>query len=123
MKKFLYVALVALTMGFMTSCQSGGSTSYTKGGPMPSINFEAGTVNGKTYDTKTDKCWKVDISASSKEQSASETKYYWGSEFELVAEMEELMWTVAQTGQGNASYSYSATSDADYETCMKHNLK
>lgn len=122
MKKFIYVAFMALTMAFMTGCKSdGGSSAYQAGGPQPSINYENGTVNGKTYDNETEKCWKVTLSASVNKETSKETLYAWATEFEVVAEMEYMMWRIAQTQGASGSYTYSATKDTDYESCMNHN--
>ena len=125
MKKFLYVAIMALTMGLLASC-SGSSSKYTQGGPEPSIDTEKSTVNGVSYDNKTEKCWKVTthVSASVMGVTATsdEVTYDWCTEFELVATYEYAMWTTAQAGRyANASYSYVATGDKDYESCSSHN--
>lgn len=121
MKKFLMGALVVLTTLFMASCKSGGSSNYTMGGPEPTINTEAGTVNGKSYDNKTEYCWEVTetVSASYGGATAKETEtfYSWSTEFELVALMEEAMWSAAQTGYTSASYSYKKANANDYESC------
>ncbi len=59
MKKFLLGALVAVTTLFMASCKDGGTSNYSVGGPEPTIDYEAGTVNGKTFDNKTECCWEI----------------------------------------------------------------
>ena len=120
MKKFLYVAVMALTMGFFASC-SGSSSAYTKGGPEPTIDTEAGTVNGKVYDNQTAKCWKITESYTYMGFRASEDVWMWGTEFLVVSTCEETMWSMAQLGYGSASYSYVVTTDADYNACNAHN--
>ena len=125
MKKFLYVAIMALTMGFLASC-SGSSSKYTQGGPQPSIDTDKSTVNGVVYDNKIEKCWKVTIHATATYMGVTattdETTYEWCTEFELVAVYEEAMWTMAQAGRyASASYSYVATADKDYDSCINHN--
>ena len=122
MKKFLCGALIALTAIFMASCKSGGSSSdYTKGGEAPKIDYEAGTVNGKAYDNKTECCWEVTMSGSTKGASASQTRYDWSTEFGIVAGMETAMYEIAQTGVGSASYSYKKNSAKDYDSCVDQN--
>ena len=121
MKKFLCGALIALTAIFMASCKSGGgSSAYTKGGEAPKINYEAGTVNGKAYDNKTEACWEVSMSVSSKGVSGKTTSYSWTTEFVVVAMGEQSMYEYAQMGV-DASYSYSKNSAKDYEACVDQN--
>ncbi len=121
MKKFLCGALIALTAIFMASCKSGGSSSaYSKGGERPKIDIEAGTVNGKAYDNKTEYCWEVTMSGSTKGASATETSYTWGTEFAVVAGMETAMYQAAQYG-ASASYSYKKNSAKDYDSCVDQN--
>ena len=121
MKKFLLGALVAVTTLFMASCKSGGSSNYTMGGPEPTINTEAGTVNGTAYDNKTEYCWEVTETASASYGGATaketETFYTWCTEFQLVATMEKTMWSVAQAGYASASYSYKKANANDYDSC------
>ncbi len=122
MKKFLCGALIALTAIFMASCKSGGgSSAYSKGGERPKIDTEAGTVNGKAYDNKTECCWEVTMKGSSAQQSGSGTSYTWCTEFVLVSLMEEQMYEIAQIGAVSASYSYSKNSAKDYESCVNQN--
>ena len=121
MKKFLCGALIALTAIFMASCKSGGgSSAYTKGGEAPKIDYEAGTVNGKAYDNKTEACWEVSMSVSSKGVSGKTTSYSWTTEFAIVAMGEQSMYEYAQMGV-DASYSYSKNSVKDYDSCLDQN--
>ena len=115
-------ALVVLTTLFMASCKSGGSSAYTQGGEKPKIDTEAGTVNGHSYNNTDEYCWEVTITAKASYGGASytdtETTYMWGTEFNLVATMEESMWSIAQSGSyASASYSYKKASAKDYESC------
>lgn len=126
MKKFLLGALVAVTTLFMASCKDGGSSNYTAGGPEPTINTEAGTVNGTAYDNKTEYCWEVTETASASYGGATaketETFYTWCTEFQLVATMEQTMWSVAQEGYVSATYSYSKNNAKDSESCLDQNV-
>lgn len=120
MKKFFAMAVMALTVAFMASCGAGNSGKYTQGGPEPQIDYNAGTVNGKAYDNRTDCCWKLTTSYYYI-VNVSASEYVWGTEFAVVAAGELTMYEFAQLGYGNASYSYSVTSDQTYEACDKHN--
>ena len=123
MKKFFSMVVMALVMVFMVSCGAGSSSAYKKGDPQPKIDAEAGTVNGKKYDNKTEACWQFNIKATVKvlgvKSSVDEVDYYWGTEFEVVATMEQTMWAAAQAGTwATASYTYSKTTDT-YEQCTQ----
>ena len=126
MKKFFSIALMAMTMVFMASCGAGSSSQYAQGDPMPSINASKGTVNGRSYDTETEYCWKVTfnykVKSNDSQTKGSETTWVWATEFALVSTEEMAMWTAAQTGKwASCSYSYIRTTDKDYEACNKHN--
>ena len=126
MKKIFSVALMAVTMFFMASCGAGSSSSYEQGDPMPSINTSKGTVNGHSYDTEKECCWKVTYSYKAKsgdtQTKGKGTAWFWTTEFGLVSAQEMLMWTDAQLGTwSSCSYSYVKTTDKDYEACDKHN--
>ena len=93
---------------------------------MPKIDNSKHTVNGRTYDNETEKCWKVStsftIKTSGSKTSSSSVEYVWGTEFYLVSMMEMEMWGMAQTGEyGSCAYSYTHTSDQDSESCYNHN--
>lgn len=132
MKKLLYVALMALTVGLMASCagKSGGS-DYYKDGKTPVIDEKNCTVNGTKYDNEKEKCWKVIVKGTGRfdfgfamvdlKQDQSEEGYVWGTQFEMVAGCETLMYTAAKTGT-KASYSFSeASAYKDSESCLKNN--
>ena len=126
MKKFLSIALVAMTVVMMTGCGIGSSSEYKQGDAMPKIDNSKHTVNGRHYDNDTEKCWKVSttltIKTSGSKTTNKETEYVWGTEFYLVAMMEMEMWGVAQSGEyGSAAYSYIVTPDKDSESCLDHN--
>ena len=116
MKKFLTIALMALTVGFMVSC---ANTKYRLGGPQPIIDREAGTVNGKSYDTTVEKCWQVDIKTTILGATTSSTNWEWLTEFALVADYETQAYWKAQAGI-DFRYTYAATSDPDADTCWSN---
>lgn len=125
MKKFFYIALMALTVGMFASCSgSAGSSSMYSDGKKPEIDYEKGTINGKTYDNETYACWKVTVKSSSMGFSYSEDVYMWGTEWLLVAAYEESMAEIAKEAEGlvKASYSYSkADKYTDSESCLENN--
>jgi len=120
MKKFFAMAIMALTVVLMASCGSGNSSKYTPGGPEPQIDYNAGTVNGVAYENRTNKCWKLTTSYYYIVNVSADV-YTWGTEFEVVAAGEMAMYEFAQIGYGNAKYSYSVTTDQDYNSCTSHN--
>ena len=125
MKKLLYVAIMALTVGLMASCagKSGGS-DYYKGGKTPDIDVNKSTVNGVKYDNETEKCWKYTIKTTTLGITVSSDTYEWATEFVMVAANEEAMYLVAQSGVSKASYSYvEAPSYKDSEACLENNEK
>ena len=127
MKKFLFGALLAVTTMFMASCAAGGgSSAYTKGGEEPKIDAQAGTVNGKTYDNKTEACWEITMTGKASyggfSASYDETMYMWGTEFYVVAAMEQSMWSIAQSGEyTSASYTYKKNSAKNEDACEAQN--
>ena len=126
MKKLVSFALVALTALMMSSCGMGGSSNYKQGDPQPSINRDNGTINGRTYNTKDEHCYKLTytyvIKVMGAETKFTEVTYSWTTEFDLVATQEMAMWTAAQTGTAaSGSYTYIITTDKDYDACDSHN--
>ena len=122
MKKLLYVAVMALTMGFFASCNNGPSTGmkYAEG-ENPNVNVQDGTVNGKEYDNTTAKCWKWTLAESLPGYgSASDTSYAWGTEFEMVVAAEHAV-AVANHNGINAGYSYKEVEATDSEACNNQN--
>ena len=127
MKKFLYLAIMALTVGFFASCSAGGNSSdYYKNGKKPQIDYDKATVNGKKYDNKTWKCWCWTMTATDRDQTTSTQKYLWGTQFDLVAVCEAEMYAFSLAHKildAKASYTYIQTSDQDSEACLEHNAK
>ena len=124
MKKFFAFAFLAMTMAIMSSCMGGGNSNrYTAGGDMPQIDTDKCTVNGRHYDNKKEKCWKVTTSGKVSVigisvEAKDKVSYSWTTEFELVCGLEEAMWAAAQVGEAaSASYSYVAVSAKDSESC------
>lgn len=116
MKKFLYAAVMALTVAFMASC-GGSPTSYKYAdGENPDINVVNGTVNGHEYDTKTECCWKVTYTTS----SATIVEYEWTNEFLVVAGAEA--WVAEWNHMGyKAGYSYIKWTAASTEEACEGN--
>jgi len=84
MKKFLYFAILALTMGVFASCVTGASSLRDE----PEIDEQNATINGKHYDNETYKCWEFTWEYTVKvtgEPTESEdgVDYYWTTEFEI----------------------------------------
>lgn len=127
MKKFLYLAIMALTVGFFASCSAGSNSSdYYKNGKKPQIDYDKATVNGKKYDNKTWKCWCWTKTATDRDQTISTKNYLWGTEFDLVAFCEAEMYAFSLANKildAKASYTYIQTSDQDSEACLEHNAK
>ena len=122
MKKLLYVAVMALTMGFFASCNNGPSTGmkYAEG-ENPTVNALNGTVNGQAYDMTTAKCWKWTLAESLPGYgSASKTSYAWGTEFEMVVGAENAV-AVANHQGIEAGYEYKEVDAADSEACNNLN--
>ncbi len=118
MKKLLYVAMMALTVGLMASCAGKqGSSDYYKNGKEPVINFDEGTVNGVKYDAETNKCWKFTVTTTTLGIAVSKDDYTWGTEWAMVAACEETMYIVAQTGVSKAKYSYVEVPGKDQNAC------
>lgn len=123
MKKLLYVAMMALTVGLMASCagKSGGS-DYYKNGKTPDIDVNKSTVNSVKYDNETEKCWKYTIKTTTLGITVSSDTYEWATEFVMVAANEEAMYLVAQSGVSKASYTYvEAPAYKDSEACLNNN--
>ena len=122
MKKLLYVAVMALTMGFFASCNNGPSTGmkYAEG-ENPTINVVDGTVNGKAYDNTTEKCWKWTlVERIPGVGSASETRYEWGTEFAVIAGLEQGV-ALANHNGIEAGYDCKEVEASDSEACNNKN--
>ena len=82
MKKYFYVAIMALTLGMFASC-TGVRTAYKE----PVIDEEAGTVNGVKYDKETYLCWEftweyTETCTGEGTESDHGVDYYWMTEFD-----------------------------------------
>lgn len=118
MKKFLSIVMMALAVAF-ASC-SGNSSRYTQGGPEPTIDNDAHSVNGVVYDNTTDKCWKLHTTYHYY-VTVSTDSYLWGTEFYAHSVAEYTMWEFAQAGYGSASYTLTVTTIANSEDCLNKN--
>lgn len=84
MKKFLVMAIVALSM-VLASCgiQGGGINNQ------PVCDDQAGTINGHAYDKVTPKCWlvktwwKADGSDPEDFRDETDEDYQWGTEYDI----------------------------------------
>ena len=128
MKKFLYLAIMALTVGFFASCSAGSNGSdYYKDGKEPQIDFNNATVNGKKYDNQKEKCWCWTMKQTVMGITTSSEEYLWGTEFDLVAACETAMYAYAQANtviNAKASYTYiHAALYLDSEECLENNDK
>ena len=82
MKKFMYLAVMALTLGFFASC-----TPRSSVGKEPVVDETNATINGVHYDNTEYACWQFDWEYTEKEtgeQSYKEsgTEFFWTTEFE-----------------------------------------
>lgn len=118
MKKLLYVAMMALTVGLMASCAAkSGSSDFYKNGKEPEIDLEKATVNGVKYDDETNKCWKYTVSTTVAGITGTADTYTWGTEFVMVAACEYAMYTAAQAPLTKAKYSYAEVPGKDQDAC------
>lgn len=85
MKKFFYVAIMALTTLFAVSCVS------MSGAKEPKIDEEKHSVNGVVYDNETYCCWEftweytitgTGLAAGAEAEHDSGVDYYWWTEFD-----------------------------------------
>lgn len=82
MKKLLYVAVMALTMGFFASCGPRASI-----GREPEIDNTNATINGEHFDNTEYACWKFDWEWTEKENGTvtdqdSGVEFMWTTQFE-----------------------------------------
>ena len=115
MKKFIYVAIMAVAVVF-ASCQKDG---YKKGDPAPDIDITAGTINGVAYDNETSYCWHTVVKTKDPIFHISATIEYfdWGTEFSIKSTYEMTAWTTAQMDMPYKYESSKATEYSDYEAC------
>lgn len=120
MKKFFYVAVMALTVAFMASCSGNGGSEYYRNHELQ-IDVENGTVNGKSYDSETEKCWKITMKTTYLGVTGTADEFTWGTEWALVAGCETAMASSYEMGI-KASYTYAeAPQYKDYEACNNAN--
>ncbi|MBO4690690.1 MAG: hypothetical protein J5621_07425 [Paludibacteraceae bacterium] len=123
MKKFIYVAMVAVA-ALMVSCKAGeGTSDYYKTHKF-TFDLEAGTVNGKAYDNETEKCWKVTNTETTLGIKTTTESYTWNTEYGVVFSNEFALDAAAATGIMKASYKYEEAPDyKDSESCLANNNK
>lgn len=115
MKKFIYVAIMALVMGMFAGCKSGiNGSDYYAGGRTLDINPEKSTVNGYKYDNVKEKCWMWTLTEKTQGTTLTFDYYVWCTEFELVASCETEMYECSRSGR-EASYAYIQTPARDTE--------
>lgn len=122
MKKFIYVAIMALVMGMFAGCKSGiNGSEYYSAGKTLDINEEKGTVNGYKYDNTVEKCWMWTLKEVTNGTTLTFDYYVWCTEFFLVAECESEMYECSRTGIV-ASYAYIETPARKTENdCLRGN--
>ena len=97
-------------------------------GPNPNtrsvvIDTEAGTVNGKQYDNKTQGCWKVTTKSTYTDRVVTEVEYRWDTEFGLVAAYEVSAYASSQAGIPVTYECVKAPEFKDSESCLANNPK
>ena len=121
MKKFFYVAMVAVA-AFMVSCTKTdgfGDSDYYKNHKLD-FDMEAGTVNGHEYDNTTDKCWEIVTKAKMGIISTTVTTYEWGTQFTVVLSNETAI--AMLSGATKTTYTMKEASQYDdYEKCADAN--
>ena len=120
MKKFMFFAVMAMTLGFMTSCLPGAT--YTT--DLPIIDNIKHTIDGRQYDNETYRCWEITITTTEtasgdfddESVTASgtpevEVEYQWGTEFGLrsIYEMARYLGNYSISGGSYASGGATAT--------------
>ncbi|MBO4689303.1 MAG: hypothetical protein J5621_00345 [Paludibacteraceae bacterium] len=115
MKKFFYVALMALTVAFTSCGGKAGSSDFYNNGKEPEINYEEATVNGVKYNDTDNKCWKYTITTTVAGFSGTADTYVWGTEFAIVAACEWAMYTAHEVPLTKAKYSFAPALGADTE--------
>ncbi|MCR5533156.1 MAG: hypothetical protein K6F10_04670 [Paludibacteraceae bacterium] len=92
MKKYFYVAIMALTLGMFAGCTGVSAPKE------PVIDEEAGTVNGVKYDNETYKCWLVETESTSSctgetPEQSSDKYLWWMTEFDAQSYKAEFEYT------------------------------
>ena len=119
MKKFIYVAVMAIAVVFASCKSESNSSEYYKNHELQ-IDINAGTVNGVVYDNTTDKCWKTTITTKTFGISSTVVDYEWGTQFSVVAGCETAMAAVyAVKAIGNSKATYTCVEAPEYDTYEK----
>ena len=106
MKKFIYVAIMAVVMGMFVGCKSNANGSdYYQDGKVVVVDEAKGTVNGVKYDNTTEKCWMWTLTEKAQGTEIKLDYYVWATEFQLVASCEMEMFECSRSGRV-ASYAY-----------------
>lgn len=113
MKKFLGMAILALSMVLASCGVSGGGVDNA-----PVCDDQAGTINGRAYDNETYKCWQINwwqktVYSMSPEDNTDESdvEYDWGTEYQVRKTWEN--WKAAANVTATA-YGYSVRSTGDF---------
>ncbi len=121
MKKFLVMAIVALSMVF-TSCGVTGMNN------IPECDDQAGTINGRAYDNVTPKCWKIEwwsteIEVGEEPVNSSDIVYEWATTYEIYKTW--MNWkafanlNVAGYTNNSGDYKLTEVQDRTDETCYE----
>ena len=120
----LLLVMLLTAMGFscFVSCSAAYGPPLSSYKPFkPVIDEEAGTVNGVPYDNKTESCWKVTTTIAYTDNTVTKIVYFWGTQFALVASLEEEMYMYASAGY-RPQYNYILASNfKDSESCLANN--
>jgi hypothetical protein len=122
MKKFLYVALMAIVTFAFSACKSNfnGSDYYTDGRQVV-VDYNKCTVNGVKYDNTTEKCWMWTLKEKTGGAAISLDYYVWCTEFVLAVTCETEMYECSRSGR-IAEYAYiQAPSYKSADACEQAN--
>ena len=123
MKKKLISHINSLLVLVLTAISFSGCKQPAYGPSTPIINVEEATINGVHYDNETETCWIVTTKITYADDTITETGYYWNTEFGIIAQFEETMYTSVLAGN-RASYQLSRASEfKDSESCLANNEK
>lgn len=96
-----------------------GTSIQYNGGYKPVIDYNNNTVNGFKFDNAEKQCWNYTVYTTYLGITWSQDDWFWGTEFELVAALEEKMYVVAQNDGSTtkAKYKYVIEVGADQDRC------
>lgn len=122
MKKFIYVAVMALVTVAFTACKSGyNGSEYYKDGKEVVVDYDKCTINGVKYDDQTEKCWMWTLKEKSSGTTLSFDYYVWCTQFELVLTCEHEMYACSKSGRV-AEYAFiESPSHKDANSCLMAN--